>query len=48
MPDGATTIPLTFDVEVTGDVALVKLHGKLVMGVTSLLHCAGEKAHPGA
>ena len=46
MPDVATTSPLTFDVEVTGDVALVRLHGKLTMGVSNLLHVRVKKLIP--
>ena len=46
MPDGATASPLTFDIEVTGDVALVRLHGKLTMGVSNLLHVRVKKLIP--
>jgi anti-anti-sigma factor len=46
MADGVTASPLTFDVEVKGDVALMRLHGKLVMGVTSLLHARVKKLIP--
>ena len=46
MPDGATASPLTIDIQVTGDVALVRLHGKLVMGVSSVLHARVKKLIP--
>jgi anti-sigma B factor antagonist len=46
MPDGATASPLTFDIEVNGDVAKVRLHGKLVMGVSNLLHVRVKKLIP--
>ena len=46
MPDGVTASPLTFDVDVTGDVVLIRLHGKLTMGVTNLLHARVKKLIP--
>jgi anti-anti-sigma factor len=46
MSDNTSSSPLTFDIEVTGDVALVRLHGKLVMGVSNLLHARVKKLIP--
>jgi anti-sigma B factor antagonist len=46
MSDYVTSSPLTFDIEVTGNVARVRLHGKLVMGVTNLLHDRVKKLIP--
>jgi len=46
MADGITASPLTFDLEVTGNVALLRLHGKLEMGVTNLLHARVKKLIP--
>ncbi len=46
MSDNTIASPLTFEIEVTGDVALVRLHGKLVMGVSNLLHVRVKKLIP--
>src|SRR5271168_4220004 len=47
MPDSATAAPLTFDIQITGDnTALVRLHGKLVMGVSNVLHARVKKLIP--
>ena len=46
MSDNTISSPLTFDIEVTGDVALVRLHGKLTMGVSNLLHVRVKKLIP--
>ncbi len=46
MPDFASASPLTFDVEINGDVAVLRLHGKLVMGVSNLLHVRVKKLIP--
>jgi anti-sigma B factor antagonist len=39
--------PLTLDVNLNGDVALVRLHGKLMMESTVLLHARVKKLIPG-
>ncbi len=39
MPEIAAVPPLTLDVELNGDVATVKCHGKLVLGVCDVLAC---------
>ena len=39
MPEIAAVSPLTLDVERNGDVATVKCHGKLVLGVCDVLTC---------
>ena len=46
MPDGATASPLTFDIEITDNVVLMRLHGKLTMGVSNLLHIRVKKLIP--
>jgi anti-sigma B factor antagonist len=46
MQDGASASPLTFDIEDTGDVAVVRLHGKLTMGVSGVLHARVKKLIP--
>ena len=38
MPQVASASPLTLEVERTGDTALVKCHGKLVLGVCDVLY----------
>jgi anti-anti-sigma factor len=42
----ASLSPLTLDVEVTGDVALVRCRGKLAMGTTGILHSRIKKLIP--
>ena len=39
--------PLTLEVEDTGDVAVVRCHGKLVSGFTDVLHSRVKKLIPG-
>ena len=39
MPQAAAVSPLSFDVERSADVSIVKCHGKLVMGVCDSLTC---------
>jgi anti-anti-sigma factor len=46
MPDSVTATPLTMDVKVNGDVVLIRLHGKLVLGVTNVLHAQVKKLIP--
>jgi hypothetical protein len=46
MPDGVTASPLTFDTEVTGNVARVRCHGQLTMGYTNLLQARVKKLIP--
>lgn len=46
MLDGVTAGPLTFDFELHGDVVVMRLHGKLEMGVTNLLHAQVKKMIP--
>jgi anti-sigma B factor antagonist len=46
MADGVTASPLTLDVQEAGDVVRIHLHGKLVMGVTNLLHARVKKLIP--
>jgi anti-anti-sigma factor len=48
MSDNVTAkLPLSFDVQVTGDTALVCCHGQLVMAYTNLLHSQVKKLIPG-
>jgi len=46
MSDDITARPLTLDVNLNGDVAVVRCRGKLVMGSTSLLHARVKKLIP--
>ena len=46
MSDNVIAKPLSFDVEVTGDTALVRCHGQLVMSYTSLLQARVKKLIP--
>jgi anti-sigma B factor antagonist len=38
MPDHVASSPLTFELERTGDLAVLKCHGKLMMGVCDILY----------
>jgi len=46
MPDSVNASPLQLDVQVNDEVVLIRLHGKLVMGVTNLLHMRVKKLIP--
>jgi anti-anti-sigma factor len=46
MSDNVIAKPLTFDIEVTGNVALVRCHGQLTMGYTNLLQARVKKLIP--
>jgi len=43
----AVARPLSFDVEIAGETARVRCHGKLVVGYTDLLHARVKKLIPG-
>ncbi len=47
MPDSVNASPLTIDVDDSGDVVRLHLHGKLVMGVSNQLHTRVKKLIPG-
>jgi anti-anti-sigma factor len=46
MADAADAVVLTMDVERTGDVAVVKLHGKLAFGVNDVLYSKVSRLIP--
>jgi anti-anti-sigma factor len=48
MPDQTTPPPLTFDIERTGDTAIVRCHGRLVSGVHDLLYSQVRQIMPNA
>ena len=47
MPDSVNASPLTIDVDDSGDLVRLRLHGKLTMGVSNQLHIRVKKLIPG-
>jgi anti-sigma B factor antagonist len=46
MPESVHASPLHLDVQVNDDVVLIRLHGKLTMGVSNQLHTRVKKLIP--